>query len=544
MPSHTLPVPATLARRCHRRNGSVIPILCLAIALATSCSLAAATDTPLWFDAESPRPIAREAVELLATAPADGLDAHDYHADSLSRAMARAVNGPPLADDQVAQLDRALTLALRSYLADLHRGRIEPQQLGANYSSAADTGFDPESLLASAIADDGLGQAARAAAPSSSQYANLRDALAGYRELIGNPAWQNPLPPLPGDKLAPGGKYPGIASLVERLRLLGDLPAPVARPQRYEGPVVEAVRSFQERHALPADGVIGKDTLEHLNVSPARRARQLALALERLRWTPRPQVPRAIVVNVPEFVLRAHDTRDGGIARTTTMKVIVGTAGKTPTPLFDAEMRFIEFSPYWNIPPSIAKGETVPRLRRDPGYFDRQGFEFVGSDGRVVAGFSTANLDAVERGQLRLRQRPGANNALGDIKFVFPNNDNIYLHHTPTPQLFQRERRDFSHGCIRVEAPVELAKFVLADEPQWSEERIVQAMNRGKSATIRLHEPLPVVITYQTAIIRNGRVHFFPDIYGQDRILEQALHRHSLAVRASRAGEIPAEFTE
>ena len=543
MPPRPLLVLATPARR-HRRNCSAISVVCLAIALTTASKLAAATDSPLWFDAESPLPIAREAVELLAMAPADGLDARDYHADSLHRAMARAISGPPLSEEQVDQLDRSLTLALRRYLSDLHRGRVDPQQLGANYSAAAGAAFDAAALLASAVADDRLGQAARAAAPSSSQYAGLRDALARYLGLTGHPAWQNPLPSLPGDKLSPGTKYAGLASLVERLQLLGDLPAPVARPQRYEGPVVEAVRSFQERHALPPDGVIGKDTLEHLNVPPARRARQLALALERLRWTPLPQAARAIEVNVPEFALRAFDVRDGHVDRTTMMKVIVGTAGKTPTPLFDAEMRFVEFSPYWNIPPSIAKGETVPRLRRDPAYFDRQGFEFVGSDGRVVAGFSTANLDAVERGQLRLRQRPGANNALGDIKFVFPNNDNIYLHHTPTPQLFKRERRDFSHGCIRVEAPVELAKFVLADEPQWSEERIVQAMKRGKSATIRLHDALPVVIAYQTAVVRNGRVHFFPDIYGQDRILEEALQRHAIAVRASRAGEIPAEWTD
>lgn len=540
MPCRPLPVPATPYRRCHRRNFAAISAIGLAITLATVSGLSAATDAPLWFDAEGPRPIAREAVELLAAAPADGLVARDYHADSLHRAVSRAMHGPPLAEDQVTLLDRALTSALRRYLADLHFGRIDPQQIGADYSTPAGTGFDADSLLISAVADDGLGQTVRAAAPSSPQYASLREALARYRELVGSPAWQNPLPSVPGGKLTPGEKYAGTAALAERLRLLGDLPAHSTRPQRYEGPVVEAVRSFQERHALPADGVIGKDTFDQLNVTPATRARQLELALERLRWTPLPAA-RAIVVNVPEFVLRGYEAHDGRTGMAARMKVIVGTAGKTPTPLFDAEMRFVEFSPYWNVPPSIAKGETVPRLRRDPGYFDRQGFEFVGGDGRVVAGFSTANLDAVERGQLRIRQRPGASNALGDIKFVFPNKDNIYLHHTPTPQLFKRERRDFSHGCIRVEAPVDLAKFVLADQPQWSEERIVQAMNRGKSATIRLQEPVPVVIAYQTAMVRNGRVHFFPDIYGQDRILDDALRQRSLALRASRAGEIPAE---
>lgn len=188
----------------------------------------------------------------------------------------------------------------------------------------------------------------------------------------------------------------------------------------------------------------------------------------------------------------------------------------------------------------------MPRLRRDPGYFDRQGFEFVGSDGRVIVGLDStsldsASLDAVQRGQMRIRQKPGAGNALGDIKFVFPNKDNIYLHHTPTPQLFKRDRRDFSHGCIRVEAPVELAKFVLADAPEWSEARIVQAMRKGKSTTLRLQEALPVVIAYHTAAVRDGRVYFFPDIYRQDSLLDAALRQRSLAVRSSHPANIPAE---
>ena len=159
----------------------------------------------------------------------------------------------------------------------------------------------------------------------------------------------------------------------------------------------------------------------------------------------------------------------------------------------------------------------------------------------MVGGFSEANLDAVQRGQMRIRQRPGAKNALGDIKFVFPNPDNIYLHHTPTPQLFKKDRRDFSHGCIRVEEPVELAKFVLATEPEWTEDRIVQAMTKGRSATLRLREPFPVIIAYFTAVVRDGRVHFFPDIYGYDKILDDALRQRSAALSSSHTGKNGAE---
>ena len=385
------------------------------------------------------------------------------------------------------------------------------------------------------------GTVAQSAAPPLPQYAELHQALARYRELAGNPAWQQKLPPPPGDKLIPGQPYAGVALLVRRLLLLGDLPAGTLPPSRYEGAVVDGLKAFQERHGLALDGVIGKGTFEQLNVAPEARVRQLELALERLRLTPLPDAPRAIVVNVPEFRLRAYEIRDGRLEVKAAMNVIVGNARKTRTPLFDAEMQFVEFSPYWNVPPSIARGETLPKLRREPGYFDQQGFEFVGSDGRPVGGFSEAHLDAVQRGQMRIRQRPGARNALGDIKFVFPNPDNIYLHHTPTPQLFKKDRRDFSHGCIRVEEPLELAKFVLADEPEWSEERIVQAMTKGRSATLRLREPFPVIIAYFTAVVRDGRVHFFPDIYGHDKILEDALRQRSAAVSSSHTGNNGAE---
>jgi murein L,D-transpeptidase YcbB/YkuD len=232
-----------------------------------------------------------------------------------------------------------------------------------------------------------------------------------------------------------------------------------------------------------------------------------------------------IVVNVPEFMLRAYEVRDGRVEVRAAMKVIVGKALNTRTPLFDEAMRFIEFSPYWNVPPSIARAELVPRLRRDPAYFDREGFEFVGRDGQVLTTLSGAHLDAVLRGQMRIRQRPGPANALGDIKFVFPNNDNIYLHHTPAPQLFQRDRRDFSHGCIRVEDPVALAKFVLQEAPDWSEVRIREAMAKGESSILRLQDPVPVVIAYSTVLARrDGQVSFFPDIYGHDRLLNDALH--------------------
>jgi len=424
------------------------------------------------------------------------------------------------------RLEHALTIALERYLSDLHRGRIDPQRIHHNYPPRRDA-FDPAASLRTAVAHQRLAEAAREAAPRLPLYARLREALAHYRERSGHPAWQQSLPPLPGGKLAPGHTYAGLALLAQRLAVLGDLAPDALVPLRYEGLLVDAVRAFQQRHGLAADGVVGKATLVQLQVTPAARVRQIELTLERLRWTPLMQGPRMVVINIPEFVLRAYEVRDDRIQVQHEMKVVVGKALDTRTPLFDEDLRFIEFSPYWNVPPSIARTEIVPRLRRDPDYLAREDMEFLSADGRVDRTVSALQLDAVLAGQLRIRQRPGPKNALGDIKFVFPNHDNIYLHHTPATQLFERERRDFSHGCIRVEQPVALAKFVLQGMPDWTEDRIRQAMGRGESATLRLAEPVPVLIAYGTALVKEGRIYFFQDIYGLDRLLDAALRQRT-----------------
>jgi len=487
----------------------------------------AAMAQPLWFSQGRPSQEAQQAVQALASAGDDGLDARDYDADALQRAVEQGANGPAPAPDAADGLDRTLTDAMQHYLSDLHDGRVDPRKVHANFTAPADSQFDAAAYLRTALAAHRLPDAIREAAPTFPLYGTLRQALARYRTLAAQPLWDTPLPPLPGGKLAQGQAYAGIPALTQRLVALGDLPSGTPAPARYTGALVDGVKAFQARHGLEPDGVIGADTFTQLKTPLSDRVRQISLTMERLRWTPLTEGRRMIVVNIPEFVLRAYELHDGQLDIRLEMKVIVGKALDTRTPLFKEDMRYIEFSPYWNVPPSIARAETIPRLRRDPGYFTRQGFEFV-SNGKAITTLSDANLDAVLNGQMRIRQRPGPTNALGDIKFVFPNNQNIYLHHTPTPELFKRGRRDFSHGCIRVEEPVELAKFVLQDMPDWTEPRIREAMSKGKSRTIALTEPLPVVLAYGTAIARaDGRVYFLADIYGQDKLLDQALRQHT-----------------
>ena len=503
-------------------------VLCATLTVDFFAAATLANERLAWFEGARPTASAQQAAEILTAAASHGLQPRDYDTDGLARAMQRATQ-EPLDAATIARLEQTLTAAMERYLADVHGGRIAARQLPYGRTAPKRNPFDPTAYLQEALARGRLREAASEAAPRLSQYEQLRTELARYRALTDDPAWKTPLPSLPPGthgsppKLEPGQPFTGLARLRERLLALGDLAPDAAPTAAYDGAVVDAVTSFQRRHGLKADGIVGKATLAQLEVPPAARARQIVLSLDRLRWTPLLQGPRMIVINIPEFVLRAYEVQGDRISVRETIKIIVGKSMDTRTPLFEEQMRFIEFQPYWNVPPSIARGEVVPRLRREPGYFDREGFEFVTAQGRVVEALAPEMLDAVHAGRARIRQRPGPRNALGDIKFVFPNRENIYLHHTPSVHLFERDRRDFSHGCIRVEQPVALAMFVLRDMPDWTEARIRQAMTAGNPSTVRLAEPIPVVIAYATAIVRDGRIHFFDDIYGHDRALDAAL---------------------
>lgn len=502
--------------------------LAASLAIALLAAWVPAIAAPLWLDNGRPTDNATQAVATLASAEDDGLTPEDYDAAPLAQAVATAAQGPALDTAAVSRLDDALTAAVLRYLGDLHAGRMDPRRIYAGTALPPSPPFDAAGYLDAALSADRLADVLHAAAPALPLYAALRAELLRYRALNDHPAWSSPLPALPGPKLEPGSAWDGLPLLAQRLVAVGDLPPDAPVSPVYDYTLRRGVISFQQRHGLTADGVIGRATLAQLTVTPAERARQIGLAMERLRWTPLLDAPRMILVNLPEFVLRAYEVHDGKVAIGLTMNVIVGKALKTQTPLFQEEMRYIEFSPYWNVPPSIAREEILPRLRRDPAYFEQQGFEFVSvrASGEVDTWLTPENLDAVAHGKMRIRQRPGPQNALGDIKFGL-RDSKIYLHHTPSTGLFQRERRDLSHGCIRLEDPVALARFVLQNAPAWSEERIRAAMTRGQSATLRLAEPLPVLIAYSTTVVKQGKVHFLSDIYGHDRLLEQALRQQS-----------------
>ncbi|HEU5169922.1 MAG TPA: L,D-transpeptidase family protein [Gemmatimonadales bacterium] len=479
-------------------------------------------DAPVWLDGEQVSRAGRAVVAELLGAASHGLDPRDYDAatlDSLARQLADSAAGVDR-----ARLDLMLSVDLIRYLDDLHRGRAFPQPAGRP-APAADEPVDWAAAVSRALEADSIALLVAAAAPRLAQYANLRRLLARYRAL----AADSSIVPLPEElALQPGDTSAVLPALRRRLVALGDLPADTAAgapPDRYAGAVVEAVRGFQTRHGLTPDGIIGPATLVQLNTPLARRVRQIELALERLRWLPPIGQQRFLVVNIPAFQLYAFDSVGGTGAPSLSMKAVVGKALDTRTPVLFEQMRYVEFQPYWNVPRSILVSEILPILRRDDAYLRTHHMEVVGARDRVIGDDPTPDVLArLARGELRVRQRPGTWNALGLVKFVFPNAASVYMHGTPDTELFEHTRRDFSHGCIRLEDPEALAAWVLRDQPEWTGERVQEAMAGPATTRALLTRPLPVIVFYTTAVATPaGSALFLPDIYGHDADLDEVL---------------------
>ena len=482
--------------------------------------LYAERDAPIWLDGDHVRPAAHGAIGELIAASNQGLDPRDYDGYTLD-SIARAGDAATLAPVDRVRFDVLLSVALVRYLDDLRGGRTHPPPLSRMPVERAD--IAPGVLAA--IRGDSVGKLVTASAPQLAQYRNLQRLLFRYRQL----AADSLLRPVPGGPtVRPGQPFPGLAALAHRLLAVGDLVVdsfPAEGQTTYDGRVERAVRRFQLRHGLEPDGVLGPATLEAVNTPFSHRVREIELALERLRWLPPLGHQQFVVVNIPQFALFAFDSTGGTGAPTLEMRVIVGKALDTRTPVMFDQMRYIEFRPYWNVPRSILVKEVIPALRRNPKYLQDNDMEMVGSRDRPAGDRpGPIEIGRLLKGELRVRQRPGPDNSLGLAKFVFPNDQSIYLHGTPNTQLFARSRRDFSHGCIRVEAPAALAAWLLRDQAEWNRDRIRQAMDAPTVSRVLLSDPVPVIIFYTTAVVRpDGSAWFYADIYGHDRQLDEAL---------------------
>ena len=472
-----------------------------------------------WTKGGQPTSQARTVIDTLRRADDRGLNAEDYDASRWEQRLSQ-LNQP----DAAARFDVALTVCVMRYLSDLHLGRVNPKKLKFAIAEKTYRSDLVQFVRTHLVNGQSISSDLELVEPQYPGYQRTKAVLQQYLELAQH--GDGPAVPAPKKSLDSGSHFEGIAQLTQRLALLGDLPAGASVPPGdiYQEPLVEAVKRFQDRHGLMADGRLGAQTVKELNTPLSARIEQLRLTLERWRWLPHefPQPP--LVVNIPEFRLRAFDANHQTVL---SMNVIVGKALRHETPVFQKDMQYVVFRPYWNVPQSIQRSEIVPAIQRNRNYVADKNYEVTTHNGQVVTSGAIDDevLEQLRTGKLAVRQKPGPTNALGLVKLIFPNEYNVYLHSTPSQQLFSRSRRDFSHGCIRVEKPDELSAWALRDLPEWNLEKVRAAMQQGKdNQQVNLPKPIPVLILYGTAVINDyGAVHFYDDIYGHDADLRKAL---------------------
>jgi murein L,D-transpeptidase YcbB/YkuD len=483
---------------------------------------------PLWVGHKLSEKPLKDVVNLLTEASNYGLNPVNYDIDVLQQKISElSKSDAPTAND-LALLDTAISIALLRFSHDLHYGRINPQGINFNLKLREKKLLDLPSLIKQSLQHNAIALLPTLVEPTLKPYQQLKLALAAYRHLSKT---VKPVNLTVEKALHPGEKLANVAALRDFLVAIGDMAEEkksVDKTGIYSGKVVDGVKQFQHRHGLVADGVIGKETALSLNTPLSQRISQIELAMERLRWLPRFGDKESIIVNIPAFKLWAFNDFNQISPDIVSMNVVVGKALENQTPVLMAEMRYLDFMPYWNVPYSIIKNEILPKLLVNNAYLDKENMELVPSFGNEVkaVAFNATSLEQLKQGRLKVRQRPGGKNALGKIKFIFPNHNNVYLHDTPSINLFVKSRRDFSHGCVRVEKPDLLAEFVLKDQDGWNKDSIKQALDGGKTQRVLLKKPIGVLFFYTTAFFdQENHLTFYQDIYGHDPILQTALSK-------------------
>jgi murein L,D-transpeptidase YcbB/YkuD len=411
------------------------------------------------------------------------------------------------------------------YLRAIHCGRVNPKE----FKFELDMGGE-QLPLAEFIQTQVLN-----ANDPAAEIQKLEPPFLGYRKLLAllpiyeGYAKQAEEPKLPTitKTVHPGQPYAGVVRLGRFLQTINDIPASVQLDPNatiYDGALVAGVKHYQDRHGENPTGNLDPRTINELNTPPWVRIRQIKLTLERWRWLPHSFSQPPVVVNLPEYRVRAMNP-DGTVAFY--KNVIIGKAYGHKSPIFEKEIQYVVFRPYWDVTPSIQRGEIVPHILKDPNYIAKNHFEVVTLKGEVVTDnqVSPEVLEGIKSLHLMVRQKPGDTNSLGLVKIIFPNPDNVYLHGTDAPGLFSQDVRDFSHGCIRVENPEDLVAWVLRNNPGWDLQRVKATMNGEKNnLQVNLVTRIPVVIVYGTATVNEeNQIRFFDDIYGYDAELDKAL---------------------
>lgn len=474
---------------------------------------------PLWLEGDRLNANGEIVFELISQSPTEGLDPKHYDVEWLNRQL-EALSSQPHNGNLQARIDIALSVAFARLLHDVHAGRIAPRDAGIKIDTSMREA-EATLLVKRGFSNESPDRVFAAARPRFALYDRLKATLAEYRELAADR--DNTVLPGVEKSIKPGENWRGVPALADWLAYLGDYAGNEPSNNTYSGELVAAVKHFQRRHGLEDDGVIGRGTYAALTTPLKIRVRQIELSMERMRWlSERMADQRSIVVNIPQFELWGFPGRTQ--ASSMSMDVVVGKSIDNNTPVLLDEVERIVFNPYWNVPSTIAKKELLPKLRKDPNYLVTENMELVGANGVIATAPTPEEIEALARGEYRIRQRPGPGNALGRVKFEFPNHDAIYMHDTPNRGGFYRSRRDFSHGCIRLSNPEKMANFLLAGQPGWDAKRIATALKSDEKMTVELREHVPVLLFYTTAIIDGeGKAVFLEDIYGYDSKLDQAI---------------------
>jgi len=462
---------------------------------------------PLWCAARGPTRAAHIVRARLLDAVQDGLDPADYHAPEIARLW------PGTTARDLAHLDVLLSDALLHFAHDLANGRDAMRDADPGWHIARDP-VDTDRLLVDAVRRGTVEATLAGLAPPHARYARLREALGRYLSLARSGGWHTIAG---GPWLDAGARSPRVADVRDRLRA-EDSPAVGADgdPQFFDAALDTAVRAFQRRHGLEDDGIVGPRTLAALNVPAPERARQLALNLERWRWMPRTLPARRVEVNVPGFTLTMFD----GVGQATTMRVIVGNRD-WPTPRFAGRITDVVINPYWYVPTRIARLEVVPAQKADPGYLAAQHIRVLRESGGATTVIPPRAIDWARVDpatfDMRLRQDAGEGNSLGRLKFVVSNPFEVFLHDTPGRHLFEQTNRALSHGCVRLERPLDLAAFAFAGDPEWDARAVAAAIDSGRTRQVRLPTPVPVYVAYWTAWVDDdGTVQFRDDVYATE----------------------------
>ena len=467
---------------------------------------------PIWTNADS----IRQLVAAIEASHLDGLNPEDYHLGEISRLQAELSSGGN--SDTQASLDLVLTDSLVRLGYHLVIGKVDPESLDGNWNMERTLELDPILEMSKAIDSGNVSNLIDSFRPQAAVYHQLKSALARYRSLQAAGGWQA-VPD--GQTLKPGMNDPRVVALRRRLAVTGDMPAANDESPEFDEQLEAGVRRFQARHGLEADGVVGKGTLAELNVPVEARIDQLRVNLERARWVLNDLPQDFVITDIAGF--RVMYFRGGELFWESRAQV-----GKSyrKTPVFRDSIRYVEFNPTWTVPPTILKKDILPKVKKDPGYLQKKNIRVIDRNGKTVdAGAIDWSRYPAAGFPYMLRQDPGPKNALGRVKFMFPNKHAVYLHDTPHKSGFARAQRTFSSGCIRVEDPFAFARLLLDDQTDWDQSRIDRTLESLKTTRVNLTEPLTVMLLYWTAVVNNdGQVIFRKDVYDRDAAVLSALN--------------------